>query len=175
VKWAWWIGLTFLPISYGWAAGDVSLAAYIQSSLNGMDINEPGISPLGAVMSFLYSSYIVLYAVLSSALGKIMDHDKTTNGNIISSLTRVGGIQFSICCVVILLSTLVPRGSHAFNPKPVEDLHTKSDDAPADHRKDEFRAQPGAINLSALEGERPDTARSDVEEHKISDSWVDMR
>jgi hypothetical protein len=59
-------------VSFGWAAGknfpapflitihrsyagDVSLAAYIQSSLSGMDLPDEGVSPLGAVMSFLYS------------------------------------------------------------------------------------------------------------------------
>lgn len=33
VGWAWRTGATFIPISYGWAAGDCSLAAYIQSAL----------------------------------------------------------------------------------------------------------------------------------------------
>ena len=33
VKQAWIVAATFLPISYGWAAGDVSLAAYIQACL----------------------------------------------------------------------------------------------------------------------------------------------
>ncbi|KAH7102702.1 hypothetical protein BKA62DRAFT_769556 [Auriculariales sp. MPI-PUGE-AT-0066] len=128
VKWAWYPALTFLPISYGWAAGDVSLAAYIQSTLNSMDINEPGISPLGAVMSFLYSSYIVMNAILSSVLGKVIDSDFAKNKNIHSSLSRVGGIQFSVCCGIILLSTLIPRGAIALNPQPTGDLLTPEDD-----------------------------------------------
>lgn len=61
---AWIVAATFIPISYGWAAGDVSLAAYIQSSLNQMGHKYKDISALGAVMAFLYSSYIVFNAVL---------------------------------------------------------------------------------------------------------------
>lgn len=50
---------TFIPISFGWAAGDVSLAAYIQASLaRGGDATTAGISTLGAVMSFLYVTYV---------------------------------------------------------------------------------------------------------------------
>ncbi|CAF5158912.1 unnamed protein product, partial [Rotaria magnacalcarata] len=41
----------FIPISFGWAAGDVSLGAYIQSSLMNVEFNDNHISPLGAVMT----------------------------------------------------------------------------------------------------------------------------
>jgi len=127
VKWAWFVALTFLPVSFGWAAGDVSLAAYIQSSLNDMTITTPGISPLGAVMSFLYSTYIVLNAVLSSVLGGVIDDDFTANNNIYRSLQRVGGIQFTVCSAVIIASTFIPRGSWAINPKPTGDLQAGAD------------------------------------------------
>jgi hypothetical protein len=40
VSWAWRVAGTFIPISYGWAAGDVSLAAYIQSALAAGDYGE---------------------------------------------------------------------------------------------------------------------------------------
>jgi hypothetical protein len=39
----------------------------------------------------LYSSYIVMNAILSSVLGKVIDNDFTAHQNIISSLKRVGG------------------------------------------------------------------------------------
>jgi len=86
---------TFVPISFGWAAGDVSLAAYIQASLaRGGGATTAGISTLGAVMSFLYVTYvrppvllsscpcsyvddllsqIVTYAILSPVLGSYVD------------------------------------------------------------------------------------------------------
>ena len=83
---------TFIPISFGWAAGDVSLAAYIQASLaREGEATTAGISTLGAVMSFLYVTYvrpvvllpwspvdfllfqIVTYAILSPVLGSYVD------------------------------------------------------------------------------------------------------
>ena len=42
-------------------------------------------------MAFLYSSYIVLNAILSSVLGTVIDHDFAVDGNIVNSLKRVGG------------------------------------------------------------------------------------
>jgi hypothetical protein len=65
VSQAWIVAATFLPISFGWAAGDVSLAAYIQASLARIESNTNNVSALGAVMAFLYSSYIVTYAIAS--------------------------------------------------------------------------------------------------------------
>jgi len=42
-------------------------------------------------MAFLYSSYIVINAVLSSELGKVIDRDFLKHNNIIYSLQMVGG------------------------------------------------------------------------------------
>ena len=56
---AWIIAVSFAGISFGWAAGDVSLAAYIQAALTREEKEDDDISNLGAVMSFLYASYIV--------------------------------------------------------------------------------------------------------------------
>ncbi|KAF5355563.1 hypothetical protein D9758_006322 [Tetrapyrgos nigripes] len=122
VGWAWRAAGCFIPISMGWAAGDVSLAAYIQASLSEGSYSEqfPDVSPLGAVMAFLYSTYIVLNAINSSVLGRVIDRDWTQHRSIESSLRRVGGIQFSICSGIILLATLVPRGALALNPKRLE-------------------------------------------------------
>ena len=39
-----------MPISLGWAAGDVSLAAYIQACLARKEREDPNVSALGAVM-----------------------------------------------------------------------------------------------------------------------------
>lgn len=82
-----------------------------------MDLPDQGVSPLGAVMAFLYASYIVFNAVLSSVLGKVIDRDFVATKTITNSLRQVGGIQFSVCCGIILLATLVPKGAFAFNPK----------------------------------------------------------
>jgi hypothetical protein len=61
---AWMVAATFIPLSFGWAAGDVSLAAYIQAALARMEGNTRNVSSLGAVMAFLYSVSPCLLACL---------------------------------------------------------------------------------------------------------------
>jgi len=127
VSWAWKLAGIWIPISYGWAAGDVSLAAYIQASLAGKDFGHPNISSLGAVMAFLYSAYIILNAILSSVLGKVIDDDFVKTKTIRKSLIRVAGIQYSVCSGIILLSTLIPVGAFALNPKVVGGVKLEGD------------------------------------------------
>ena len=68
-------------------------------------------------MAFLFSSYVVLNAVLSSVLGGVIDDDFVANGSITTSLRQVGGVQFSVGCAVILAASLIPRGAFALNPR----------------------------------------------------------
>jgi hypothetical protein len=42
-------------------------------------------------MAFLYSSYIVMNAILGSLLGKVIDKDFVKHNNIIYALKMVGG------------------------------------------------------------------------------------
>ncbi|KAF8636315.1 hypothetical protein AX17_003635 [Amanita inopinata Kibby_2008] len=58
VQWAWRLAGCFLPISMGWAAGDVSLAAYIQSVFLDSDFDTRGVSGLGAVMVYISCSFL---------------------------------------------------------------------------------------------------------------------
>jgi hypothetical protein len=61
-------------ISAGWAAGDVSISAYIQSNIP--KIKTPGVriaNALPSVMSFLYVLTIVIYAVISPSIGVWVD------------------------------------------------------------------------------------------------------
>ncbi|KAF8154282.1 major facilitator superfamily domain-containing protein [Crassisporium funariophilum] len=117
VSWAWKIAGCFIPVSFGWAAGDVSLAAYIQSALSDSQFTHHNVSALGAVMAFLYSTYIVLNAVFSSVLGGVIDRDWIKNGDISTSLKYVGGVHFTIASAIIFASTFIPIGAWAFNPK----------------------------------------------------------
>jgi len=119
VSWAWKVAGCFIPISFGWAAGDVTLAAYIQSVLSEEKFTQKNVSALGAVMAFLYSSYIVMNAFISVLLGRVVDKDFTNNHNILYSLKTVGGVHFSVACVVIFLSTFIPKGAFAINPKRI--------------------------------------------------------
>jgi hypothetical protein len=94
-----------------------------------MHIIEKGVSPLGAVMAFLYSGYIVLNAVLSTLLGRVIDKDFRENKNIFTALTQVAGIQFSVGAIIIFASTFIPRGALALNPSGDSgDLWTPQDE-----------------------------------------------
>ncbi|KAF8249511.1 hypothetical protein K440DRAFT_660007 [Wilcoxina mikolae CBS 423.85] len=111
---AWKFACIFIPISLGWAAGDVSMVAYIQSSVPPDNVHDR-ISSLAAVMSFLYSIYIVIFAVMTPALGKYADDSNTDGAQ--KTIFNLGGVQFSIIAVLLLVSTLLPDGSWRFNPR----------------------------------------------------------
>ncbi|EMD00415.1 hypothetical protein BAUCODRAFT_566100 [Baudoinia panamericana UAMH 10762] len=121
IKQAWIVAATFLPVSYGWAAGDVSLAAYIQASLARIEKDTKDVSALGAVMSFLYSTYIVIYAIASPTLGRYVDsvYNRTggsRGGDIHGAIYNVAGVQFTVLTCVVIASTFIPKGAIAFNP-----------------------------------------------------------
>jgi flagellar biosynthesis protein FliQ len=126
VKDAWMVAATFIPVSFGWAAGDVSLAAYIQASLSRVETNKK-VSPLGTVMAFLYSTYIVIYAIAGPLLGRYLDRVFAQTGSIHSALVNVGGVQFTIIFAIIMAATFVPDGALSFNPKMLnnEDLESE--------------------------------------------------
>ena len=109
---------TFMPVSFGWAAGDVSLAAYIQAALARRESTTRNVSALGAVMAFLYSTYIIIYAVANPMLGKHIDRvSKENDGDIHKAIRNIAGVQFTVIGVVIMAATFIPRGSLALNPR----------------------------------------------------------
>ncbi|KAJ2919630.1 hypothetical protein MD484_g853, partial [Candolleomyces efflorescens] len=136
VSWAWKVAGCFIPISMGWAAGDVSLAAYIQSVLSESAFQHERVSALGAVMAFLYSTYIVLNAFLSVVLGHVIDNDLKANNTIIRSLRTVGGVHFTVACALVLASTFVPKGAFSFNPKRLGSITTGSTPVHSDSELD---------------------------------------
>jgi hypothetical protein len=122
ISWAWKIAGIFAPMSIGWAAGDVSLVAFIQASLAQIEVRFPvvelssasrppadaptytipplqsedaEVSALGAVMAFLYSTYIIIFAVAGSLLGQYVDKVFKEDQNITRALTNIGGVQFT--------------------------------------------------------------------------------
>ncbi|KAK1752047.1 major facilitator superfamily domain-containing protein [Echria macrotheca] len=132
VSQAWIVAATFAPISFGWAAGDVSLGAYIQASLTRLESKNRNVSSLGAVMAFLYSFYIVTYAILSTVLGRYLDamYNKSggnNGGSIREGLVYTVGVQFTLVCVLVLAASFVPRGAWAFNPRMVSDEDLTAD------------------------------------------------
>ncbi|KAL4991482.1 hypothetical protein BDW68DRAFT_152076 [Aspergillus falconensis] len=95
-------------------------------------------------MAFLYSTYIVLYAITSPILGTYIDYvyEKTggpeRNGNIFEAIRNVGSVQFSVVAVLVLVATFVPRGSMSLNPKML-------------HEEDLEHELPGLAPLSSKE------------------------
>ncbi|KXX82741.1 hypothetical protein MMYC01_200878 [Madurella mycetomatis] len=135
---AWIVAATLTPVSFGWAAGDVSLAAYIQASLARLESENKNVSALGAVMAFLYSFYIVTYAISGTLLGRYLDGVYNSGGgsgggSISGALVYTAGVQFTLICVLVLAATFVPRGALAFNPKMIsedtlDDVHIEIED-----------------------------------------------
>ncbi|KAF8651041.1 hypothetical protein AX16_004904 [Volvariella volvacea WC 439] len=121
VLWAWRTAACFFPMSLGWAAGDVSLSAYIQSHLPTNEAsNGRGISALGSIVAFLYVAFIALYATLGAGLGEIVDnYAKGHDDDITEPLKGVAGIQYSVCYGIIFIATFVPAGSWTWNPKAI--------------------------------------------------------
>ncbi|CAF0742760.1 unnamed protein product [Adineta steineri] len=116
IKFAWIVALTFIPISFGWAASDVAIAAHIQSSMTRLEPLYEDVSVLGAVMSFLYSSYIIIYAIANPFLGKFIDNVYIKSGTIRPALVYTAGVQFTVIMVIVLASTFIPPGAFSFNP-----------------------------------------------------------
>ena len=71
-------------------------------------------------MSFLYCTYIVLYALLNPLLGRYVDRVYNNSGetDIHPAIYNVAGVQFTVLCVIMLLATLIPKVSRcpAFEP-----------------------------------------------------------
>ena len=94
-------------------------------------------SALGAVMAFLYSTYIVIYAICSPLLGKYIDgvYNRTggseDGGTIKPALRNTAGVQFTILSIVVLASTFVPHGALSLNPKM---LHGQALDKELHHK-----------------------------------------
>ncbi|MCJ1366633.1 hypothetical protein MMC16_005763 [Acarospora aff. strigata] len=135
VKYAWMIFGILIPISFGWAAGDVSVTAYIQASLARVESETKNVSALGSVMAFLYSTYIVIYAVSSPLLGQYVDRvyhqtgGTEGGGDVHGAILNIAGFQFTILAACILIASFVPRGAFSLNPKMLhgEPLNTEVD------------------------------------------------
>jgi len=107
---AFFLGLFFTPLSFGWSAGDQALTRYIEKTASGKKI-EDDICLLGAITSFLYAGYLVIFVVLSIVLGRFIDSVDTK-----TSLVDIGGIQFSVVAAFLLLNTLIPEGALSLKP-----------------------------------------------------------
>jgi len=132
IKYAWIIAATYIPIGFGSAADDIALNSYIQSSLSHLESKHKNISALGAVASFLYSSYIIIYAILNPVLGLYLDSVSHTTGSIRPAFVNTVAIQMTVIAIIVLVSTLIPKGAISCNPTFVRDEDL---DGPTDNVK----------------------------------------
>ncbi|KAJ3104243.1 hypothetical protein HDU97_009411 [Phlyctochytrium planicorne] len=115
---AWSLAPIMAIISFGWSCGDVALAAYVQSRLNNLEEGEQTVSPLGAVMSFLYVVNLVVYFTLNNFMGRVRD-DYINNGKSLTELyVYVAATAMTAGGVVVFACTFLPKGSWAWNPDP---------------------------------------------------------
>ncbi|ORZ33706.1 hypothetical protein BCR44DRAFT_1534441 [Catenaria anguillulae PL171] len=119
--WVWFLAATFIPVSFGWAAGDVSLVAFVQSKLSKIEDDEASVSPLGSVMSFLYVGYIVIFAIVNPWIAgpRVEDVDWSCS-HPRSHVVHVGSVPYHLGRY-ILLATFIPKGSFALNPEVIDD------------------------------------------------------
>lgn len=119
---AWSLAPICSIISIGWAAGDVSLAAYIQSHLDKRNekLYNKYTTPLGAIMSFLYILYLGLYYALNRLMAIVRDN--STDFKLLYIL--IGGVFFTTCSIIILISTFIPKGAFSINPELLDNTNT---------------------------------------------------
>lgn len=97
-------------------------------------------------MAFLYSTYIIIYAVANPLLGKYIDRvSASKNLDISSAIQNIAGVQFTIISACIIAATFIPRGAIAFNPAMIndEDLSHGEDEQRLDPVQDGFTEAGG--------------------------------
>lgn len=127
IKYAWIIATSLIPISLTWAMSDISLSAHIQSEMTRLESTDEHVSILGSVMAFLYSSYIIFYAVANPILGKYLDRIYETMKTIRPALIYTIGVQFSVAGLIVILSALIPKNALQCNPS-LEDEEQSAED-----------------------------------------------
>lgn len=113
---AWIIAASYIPFGFGGAGDDISLNAHIQSSLSAPELKDKDVSSLSAVMSFLYSTYIILYAILNPVLGRYIDQVYNAQQTIRPAMIYTVGVQITVISVIVFLSTFIPKSSFKLNP-----------------------------------------------------------
>ncbi|EFC49511.1 predicted protein [Naegleria gruberi] len=98
-------------ISGSWAAGDISQIAYLQSTLSDEPNEQTGVNELAAVMSFLYSCYIVLTTLVAFGLSQAVDRFKESGRPEFGFMTIcivMSVISFAICIIYLTVAKFKP-------------------------------------------------------------------
>lgn len=121
ITYAWIVAASYIPIGFASACDDIGLNSFIQSSLSRLESKHKHISTLGAVASFLYSSYIIIYAILNPVLGSYLDKVYNSTGSVHSAFLFTIAVQMTVIWFIIFFSTFIPKGAFGCNPSLVPD------------------------------------------------------
>ena len=147
IKYAWIIAATLVPMGFSSAINDISLDSFLQSSLTRLESKHKNVSPLGAVMAFLYSTYILIYLIANPFLGRHIDNVYNNIGSVQTALIYTAAVQLTVIFLVMTLATFIPRGARAFNP-------SLNDREETSESNDEFDSPPQQnIDLPKLDQE----------------------
>jgi MFS family permease len=122
--WAFTIASLMWIISGTWAAGDISTMSYIQNALperaklNKED--EDDVSPLGAVLGFLFAAYAVLIAVVLYLLGQFFRVPNNDPTLLRDRFIYVVCIPVSVIAVLIIINAAFARIIRKDNPDGCE-------------------------------------------------------
>ena len=98
----------------------MSVNAFMQASMTRIESVSSRVSCLSAVVCFLYCFQVIIYAILSTQLGRYVDMQSP--GEVVHQrLIWTIGVQYTILCAIMFASTFIPEGSCAINPKRIGD------------------------------------------------------
>ncbi|CAF4223312.1 unnamed protein product, partial [Adineta steineri] len=64
---------------------------------------------------------IIIYAILNPLLGLYIDHVYNSTGTVRPAFFNTVAIQMTVICGIVFISTLIPKGAIACNPKLSQD------------------------------------------------------
>ena len=99
----------------GFAGGDISIAAWIQSLEEDKDDSGQDNDNLAAIMAFLQTTYIAMYALFSPTLGLYADKVFKSHGDMHEVVQNIACLLFTIIAAITFAATFVPRGACAWN------------------------------------------------------------
>ena len=143
---AWQAALVFLPMGAAWSAAAVSMFSYLQAlfpddAVEGGEGEAEGqgerggkrsLPPLSCVLSALFAVEIVIVGLANPLLGSYIDHvygamGGPKGGVVQPAFWYLGGAQYTIMTVLVLVSTLVPKGALQLNPKLPDYVTSQAD------------------------------------------------
>jgi hypothetical protein len=68
-------------------------------------------------MAFLYSSYIIIYAIANPLLGRYIDSVFNSTDTVRPALLNTAAVQLTVVSAIVFISTFIPKGAIALNPK----------------------------------------------------------